>query len=90
MVFGLWQIKDLSTPYAWSYANHALAFLAVLVCLLLVFWNVYLSLSYKKDMENVPKKYNFILGDDSIIPYQMPLRYIRKVLFCIFIVVGII
>jgi len=41
-------------------------------------------------MDKVPTKYNFILGDDSFIPYQMPLRYIRKFLFCIFIVIGII
>lgn len=41
-------------------------------------------------MSSVPNKYNFIQGDDSFMPYQMPLRYIRKVLFCVFIVVGII
>jgi len=41
-------------------------------------------------MDQVPKKYQFILGDDSFIPYQMPLRYIRKLLFCIFIFMALI
>jgi hypothetical protein len=41
-------------------------------------------------MDQVPKKYQFILGDDSFIPYQMPLRYIRKLLFCIFIFMAMI
>ncbi len=38
----------------------------------------------------MPSKYKFILGDDSFIPYQMPLRYIRKLFFCIFICLAMI
>ena len=41
-------------------------------------------------MDLVPTKYKFILGDDSFLPFQMPLRYVRKVFFSIFIVIGII
>jgi hypothetical protein len=41
-------------------------------------------------MDQVPIKYNFILGDESFLPFQMPLRYVRKVFFAIFIVIGII
>ena len=39
-------------------------------------------------MDNVPKKYAFVLGADSHIPFEMPLRVIRKVLFCVFLVAG--
>jgi hypothetical protein len=90
VIFGLWQFNDLTTPYDWSYANHALSTICLLMCVLLIVWNVYLSLSYRKTMDRVPTKYHFILGDDSFIPYQMPLRFIRKALFCVFIFVGII
>lgn len=90
MTFGLWQLKDLSTPYNWLYANHAIAILAFVLCILLVIWNIYLSISYRKEMDQVPTKYNFILGDDSFLPFQMPLRYVRKVFFSVFIVIGII
>jgi len=48
VTFGFWQLKDLTTPYNWSYANHAMAILAIVICLLLVVWNVYLSVSYRK------------------------------------------
>ena len=89
-MFGLWQFNDLSTDESWSIANIAIAFLSLLLCLLLVVWNVYLSLSYRKEMDKVPTKYHFILGDDSFIPYQMPLRYIRKLLFCFFIFMAMI
>jgi hypothetical protein len=90
VIFGFWQYKDMTTPYSWSYANLALSNLALLVCFMLVVWNIYLSLSYRKQIDKVPTKYNFILGDDSFIPYQMPLRYIRKLLFCVFISIGIV
>lgn len=85
VVFGLWQYKDLKMEYDWSYVNVFISSLCLLLCVLLVTWNIYLALSYKKNMQTVPTKYNFILGDDATIPYQMPLRYIRKVMFCVFI-----
>ena len=90
MTFGLWQIKDFTTPYSWSYANHVIAILCVVLCLLLVAWNVYLSVSYRKEMGKVPIKYSFIVGDESFLPFQIPLRYVRKVFICVFLVISII
>ena len=90
VTFGLWQLKDFTTPYSWSYANHAIAMLAVVICLLLVVWNVYLSVSYRKEMDKVPIKYSFIAGDESFLPFQMPLRFVRKLFFCGFLVIAII
>ena len=46
---------------------------------------IYLSLKYRGDPENIPKKFKFVAGDESFLPYQMPLRYIRKMLLCFFI-----
>jgi hypothetical protein len=63
VTFGLWQLKDFSTPYNWSYANHVIAMLSLVICILLVIWNIYLSVSYRKEMDKVPIKYNFIVGD---------------------------
>lgn len=90
VTFGFWQFKDFSTPYTWSYANHVIAILTLVICLLLVAWNVYLSVSYRKEMDKVPTKYGFIVGDESLLPFQMPLRYVRKLFFCGFLVVAII
>jgi hypothetical protein len=45
MVFGLWQIYDTTFPYIWNYANFAVAMLCSLICILMVVWVVYLSLS---------------------------------------------
>ena len=86
--FGWWQLRELNTPYDWSYANIALSFLCWIVCLLLVVWVIYLAISHKDDMERVPRKYAFVLGADSHIPFEMPLRMIRKVLFCVFLAIG--
>jgi hypothetical protein len=41
-------------------------------------------------MDKVPIKYSFITGDESFLPFQMPLRYIRKLFFCGFLVIAII
>lgn len=86
MLFGLWQIYDTSFPYGWSYANFIVAMLCVLLCLITAIWVIYLSLKYRGvSNEDFPKKYKFILGDDSFLPYQIPLRYIRKILICVYL-----
>lgn len=50
VVFGLWQYKDLKMEYDWSYVNVFISSLCLLLCVLLVTWNIYLALSYKKNM----------------------------------------
>ena len=85
VVFGFWQFYDLNFPYNWSYANLAVAILCIILCLMVVVWVVYLSLKFRGDPENIPKKFKFVAGDESFLPYQMPLRYIRKLLLCLFI-----
>jgi hypothetical protein len=50
VIFSLWQFYDLKTPYDWSYANHGIATLCLLLCVLLVAWNIYLSLGYRKNI----------------------------------------
>lgn len=88
MFFGLWQLKDLTISGSWSYANLIVSIACWLFCIMLTTWVVYLSLKYKDDTTKVPKKHTFILGDDSHIPFEMPLRHIRKLLFCIFLVIA--
>ena len=86
MLFGLWQFYDINFPYDWSYASFAVAIFCVLLCLITAIWVIYISLSLKNTSpDDVPKKYKFVLGDDSFLPYQIPLRYIRKILFCVFL-----
>lgn len=85
LFFGLWQLYDVTFPYTWSYANFAVAIACALICFGMVIWVVHLTLTHRKKMEEVPKKYSFILGDDSTLPYQIPLRYIRKTLLCLFL-----
>ena len=63
VLFGLWQLYDREFPYRWSYANFAVAMFCVLMCLFMVGWTIYLTLSYREDFDAVPKKYKFILGD---------------------------
>jgi hypothetical protein len=36
---------------------------------MLTIWVVKLSIKYKNDLTKLPKKYNFILGEDSHIPF---------------------
>ena len=88
--FGLYQLKDLSVAGSWSYANILVSILCWLACVMLTVWVIYLSLKYKEDMTKVPKKHAFILGEDSHIPFEMPLRHVRKLLFCIFLVLGLL
>ena len=40
-------------------------------------------------MEGLPKKYKFVLGEESHMPFQMPLRYIRRLLVCAFLASGL-
>lgn len=85
LFFGLWQFYDTTFPYTWSYANFAVALFCVIMCFAMVIWVIHLTLSNRKNFEQLPKKFNFILGDDSTLPYQIPLRYIRKALLCLFL-----
>lgn len=60
--------------------------MCVVLCLMTAVWVIYLSLSLRgMKSDDVPKKFKFVLGDDSFLPYQMPLRYIRKILFCVYL-----
>jgi hypothetical protein len=86
--FGMWQFRDLQTTTGWNVANIAVAFLCLLLCVLLTGWVVYLSLKYRHDVSKIPKKHQFILGEDSHIPFEIALRHIRKLLFCIFLAIG--
>lgn len=88
--FGFWQLKDLSTSGSWSVANIIVSIVSWMCCMILTTWVIYLSLKFKDRISEVPKKYAFILGEDSHIPFEMPLRFIRKLLFCIFLVVAYI
>ena len=84
-LFGLWQLYDLTFPYIWSYANLGVAMLCLFMCFFMVVWTTKLVLTYRDNFKDVPKRYKFILGDESNHPYQMPLRYIRKFSVCLFL-----
>jgi hypothetical protein len=51
---------------------------------------IYLVLKYREKPESIPKRHQFILGDDSHYPFEMALRHIRKLLFCGFLAIGIV
>lgn len=63
VTFGLWQLYDTEFPNDWNYPNFVVAIACVLLCLGVLGWVIHLSLSYRGDFENVPKKHQFILGD---------------------------
>jgi hypothetical protein len=88
--FGFWQLKDLTVVAGWSYGNIISSIVCWVACIILTIWVIYLSLKFKDDVTKIPKKYGFILGEDSHIPFEMPLRHIRKLLFCIFLVIATI
>lgn len=89
-LFSLWQFYDLEMHYRWSSANLAFALLSLGACVATAGWVLHLALKSRKEFENVPKKFAFILGDESHLPYQMPLRYIRKLLLCFFLFTAMI
>lgn len=86
--FGFWQFRDLQTTTGWNIGNLVVCFLCLFLCLLLTVWVVYLSLKYRADPGKIPKKHQFIVGEDSHIPFEMALRFIRKLLFCVFLAIG--
>jgi len=69
MFFGLWQLKDLTTPYSWNYANLAVSVLSWILCIFITLWTIYLSLKFNKNPDSTPKKYKFIQGEDSHLHY---------------------
>jgi hypothetical protein len=85
LFFGLWQFYDISFPYNWNIGSFVVAMFCILVCFAMVIWVVHLTLTNRNNFDKIPKKYNFIVGDESHLPYQMPLRYLRKTLLCLFL-----
>lgn len=88
MFFGLWQLRDLQASTGWNVANLISCFLCLSLCLVLTIWVIYLSLKYREDPSKIAKKHQFIVGEDSHIPFEMALRHIRKLLFCVFLAIG--
>lgn len=88
--FSMFQMKDLKPTVAWQYGNLVLSFLCFLVFVGFPVFVIVKALKYRKDMSKVPKRFAFIVGDQSFIPYQIPFRYFRKVLLCVFLVIGTI
>jgi hypothetical protein len=88
--FSMFQMKDLSASQPWQYGNLVLSFVCFLVFIFFPVFVIYQSLKHRKNMDKVPRKFAFIKGDQSFIPYQIPLRYFRKVLLCCFLVIGTI
>lgn len=83
--FGLWQFYDTTFTYQWSKANFALAMICLFGCIFMVLWVIFLVITNRNSIETMHKKFLFIIGDDSTIPYEMALRYIRKLLLCLFL-----
>lgn len=67
--FGLWQMKEMTVSESWTYANIVTSVVCWVICVMLTIWVVRLSIKYKNDLTKLPKKYNFILGEDSHIPF---------------------
>ena len=67
--FGLWQMKEMTVSESWTYANIVTSVVCWVICVMLTIWVVKLSIKYKNDLTKLPKKYNFILGEDSHIPF---------------------
>ena len=44
---------------------------------------IYLGVKYRHKVDKIPKKYSFLMMEPSAHPFEMPLRYIRKLLFCL-------
>ena len=88
--FSMFQMKDLKPTAPWQYGNLVLSFLAFLLFIGFPALVIAKALKYRKDMSKVPKKFAFIQGDQSFIPYQIPFRYFRKMLLCVFLVIGTI
>jgi hypothetical protein len=88
--FSMFQMKDLKPTQPWQYGNLVLSFLCFVLFIGFPLFVIINALKYRKDMSKVPRKFAFIQGDQSFIPYQIPFRYFRKMLLCIFLVVGTI
>lgn len=88
--FSMFQMKDLKPSQPWQYGNLVMSFICFLVFLGFPVFVIYHSLKHRKNMDKVPRKFAFIKGDQSFIPYQIPLRYFRKVMLCCFLVIGTI
>lgn len=88
--FSMFQMKDLKATEPWMYGNLVLSFLCFVIFLSFPVFTIWKALKYRKDMSKLPKKFAFLQGDQSFIPYQIPLRYFRKLLLCCFLVIGTI
>jgi hypothetical protein len=61
-------------------------FLAIVTFLIFTFFTIWifrLGIKYRKEPEKIPKKYSFLMMEPSAYPLELPMRYLRKLLFCL-------
>lgn len=63
--------------------NIALAILTFIIANAAVFYITFLSHKYKKEPEKIPRKFTFLSYDPSNMTIEVPLRYLRKLLFVV-------
>jgi hypothetical protein len=63
--------------------NISLAILTFIITNTAVFYITYLSHKYKKEPEKIPRKFTFLAYDPSNMIIEVPLRYLRKLLFVV-------
>lgn len=63
--------------------NIALAILTFIVANIAVFYFTYLSHKFKKEPQKIPRKFTFLSYDPANMTIEVPLRYLRKLLFAL-------
>jgi hypothetical protein len=86
----MYQMYDLNRGPSWKDANFFFSFLSLIGIIIYTIFIIKKSLEYRKDMTKVPRKFEFLIGDESFIPFQISLRYFRKFMLCIFLAVGLL
>ena len=63
--------------------NMMLAIITFLIFLSFTIVVVYLGIKYRHTPDKIPRKYSFLVLEPSAQSLEMPMRYIRKLLFCL-------
>lgn len=63
--------------------NMFLAIVTFIIFLIFTIWIFKLGVKYRADPDKIPKKYSFLMMEPSAYPLELPMRYMRKLLFCL-------
>ena len=83
----LFQFKQAKFTTNWDIFNIVFAGVVFVMYLIYTVFIIYIAKKYKNLSDKIPKRWSFLRMEPSSFPMEIPLRYVRKLLVCLALII---